>query len=153
MDCAKTHAHADFFECRFVAADCHRLFAGSPAPLRSQHTVIAAKKHPCESRSRENHAQDARALGTCPGDCSWGKSAGTARLLAKNFRALAAASDSRQNQKLLYTRGALSVTKLDASKSTTIERDQFPGSARDVGRNAGCRRIQPRFIRAGIHVA
>src|SRR6266487_2278200 len=35
----------------FVAADCDWLFADSPAPFPSEHTFLAAKEHPRESRS------------------------------------------------------------------------------------------------------
>src|SRR6266446_10211145 len=133
MDRAQTRAHADFFECRFVAADCRWLFADSPAPARSQHTFTGTEKHPRKSRPSSNHEKNAGTLGTRVGNRSRGQSAGTARLLAKNLRALAAAPSDWQNQKLLHARGALSFTKLDASKSATIDYDQFPGSARDAG--------------------
>src|SRR5438876_8144801 len=153
MDCAQTRAHVDLFERSFVATDCHWLFAGSPAPVRSQHTFTGTEKHPRKSRPSSNHAKNACPLGASVSNRSRAESAGTARLLAKNLRALAAAPGSRQNQKLLHARGALSVTKLDAGKSATIEHDQFPGSTRDAGANAGCRRIQSRFVRAGVHIA
>ena len=135
MDRAQTRAHVDFSSVDFVAADCDRLFAGSPAPFRSQHTFTGAEKHPRKSRPRSNHEKNAGALGTRIGNCSRRQSARTARRLAKNLRALAAAPGGRQNQGLLHSRGALSFTKLDASKSTTIEHDQFPGSTRDTGAN------------------
>src|SRR6266404_2022891 len=153
MDCAQTRAHADFFEHSFVGADCRWLFADSPAPVRSQHTFTGTEKHPRKSRPSSHHEKNADPVGASVGNRSRGQSAGTARLLAKNLRALATAPGSRQNQKLLHARGALSVTKLDASKSTTIEHDQFPSSTRDAGANAGCRRIQSRFVRAGVHIA
>src|SRR6202035_1976964 len=153
MDCAQPRAHADFFGDSFVAADCDWLFAGSPAPLRSQHAFVTAKKHPCKSSPRGNHAKHACPLGAGVGNRSRKKSAATLRLLAKNLRALATAPGSRQNQKLFHARGALPVTNLDAVKSTTIEHDQFPSSARDFGADAGCRRIQSRLVRAGVHAA
>src|SRR6266568_1656434 len=153
MDRAQTRAHADFFEYRFVGADCRWLFPDSPAPVRSQHTFTGTKKHPRKSRPSSNHEKNADPVGASVGNRSRAQPAGTARLLAKNLRALAAAPGSGQDQELLHARGALSVTKLDASKSATIEHDQFPSSARDAGANAGCRRIQSQLIRAGVHIA
>src|SRR5437870_9021303 len=109
MDCAQTRTHADFFGYSFVAADCHWLFAGSPAPVRSQHTFTGTEKHPRKSRPSSNHEKNADPVGASVGNRSREESAGTARLLAKNLRALAAAPSDWQNQKLLHARGALSV--------------------------------------------
>src|SRR5947207_7998648 len=104
MDRAQTRAHADFFEYRFVAADCHWLFAGSPAPVRSQHTFTGTEKHPRKSRPSSNHEKNAGPVGASVGNRSRAESAAAARLLAKNLRALATAPGSGQNQKLLHAR-------------------------------------------------
>src|SRR5690242_1047312 len=118
MDCAQARAHADLFGYRFIATNCHWLFAGSPTPLRSQRTFTGTKEHPGRSRSRRNHAKNASPLGAGAGNRSREESSAAARLLAKNLGALEAAPLSGQNQKLLYARSALSVPKLDGSKST-----------------------------------
>src|SRR2546430_14525420 len=123
MDRGQPRAHADFFGYRFAAAGCHWLFTGSPTPLRSQHTFIGAEKHPRKSRPSSHHEKNADPVGASVGNRSRAESAGTARLLAKNLRALATAPCSGQNQKFLHACGALSVTKLDAGKSTTVEHD------------------------------
>src|SRR5262249_21049165 len=79
--------------------------------------------------------------------------AGSARLLAENCCPLAKARDSWKDQGLLHSRCALCLTKLDANKSTTVERNQFSSGTRNAGANIGCRRIQARFIHAGVQAA
>src|SRR5213083_108224 len=102
MDGAQTCADAHLFGFDFVAADYHWFFASSSAPLRSQHTFTGAKKRPRRSCPSGNHAKNAGPLGASAGNRSGEESAGAARLLAKNLRALAAAPGIGQNQKFLH---------------------------------------------------
>ena len=117
---AASCAGVDFLDRDFVPAERNRVFARSSTSLRGKHAFTRAEKQPRQSRVGSDHAQNADALGTSPGDCAGARSARTARRLARNLRALERAPSCGQNQKLLHARSALSFTELDAKKSRTL---------------------------------